>query len=139
MFNLFERGVWYLSAMDAQDAQKVIDVLEDWFQAVEKDEANSRIPDTNYKRFTKKECDELINMIDDYINEQIRRGWMRGEVDAGSDFYRISSDSAREAMAQDLYRVCESIAPQVKANVDMSVKRELEESSSQPPYNYGEF
>ncbi len=112
MFGLWpEINVSY--AMDEALSEAIIDVMDEWFWAIEDGSANQRTPDLDGRRFSEQECDELIHLIDDYSDAQLALGWGKNKgIDVGPGFERLEG-SAREAFTQDVYRVCAAVAPAI--------------------------
>jgi len=50
---------------------QVIDVMEDWFQAIEAGTANKRLPDISGTRYTKEEVDDFIDRIDKFFESEL--------------------------------------------------------------------
>lgn len=94
-------------------AQQVIDVMEEWFQAIEAGTANDRIPNPDDKSPSMEEANKMIEKIDKFIEQEVTEHddyWERTgmafkgkPIDKPSDFKRLVGLS-RIAFAQDIKR-----------------------------------
>ena len=94
--------------------KRVIACLQEWFNAIEDGTANDRLPDPNGRRFTEKETEEFIKVIDDYTEWEVtqhkdyhgRQGIVMTGVpmDLPTTFYELEGAS-REAFMQDVKEV----------------------------------
>lgn len=110
-------------------AKRVMNVLEDWFNAIEEGTANNRMPNPNGKMFDEEICDKLIKEIEEqttyevYFNNTYHaKVGMATEgvvMDAPSGFDRLEGQ-ARQAFAQDIYDILVEvyIAPRSEHTID---------------------
>lgn len=97
----------------SMDTQKVIDVLEEWFWAIEDGSANQRMPDPDGEKISAGRIDALIDTIDKFIEGQVTYSAVyfanKGKETKGkpmnepAEFNRLEG-AAREAFAQDVFR-----------------------------------
>jgi len=109
---------YHYDDMRQEDAQKVIDLLEQWFKDIESGIANTRLPDFDGKRYSEEECDRLIKLVDDLIDNEINmhpghwdfigRQTKGTPITQGADFNRLQG-LAREAFAQAVYAKIEEV------------------------------
>jgi hypothetical protein len=93
------------------DVDKVIAVLEDWFQSIEKKTSHLRLPDPDYKMYTDEEADKLIRYLDDYFHTEVETHptyWGDKGIDMPADFYRLKG-RARIRFMQDIRRAYERV------------------------------
>lgn len=117
----------YETGVGTSETQACIEVLDDWFWAMQEDTAKYRKPDPYYEvppgrpAWTDDRVNKLIFVIDEYLDAQVLGapgsnpeygGWAgKGNssssrspmCDAGSDFRRLELEQ-RYALAQDLER-----------------------------------
>ncbi len=96
--------------------KKTIDVMEDWFQAIEAGIANDRMPNRTDKRYDSSKCDRIIRKIDTYFQGQVDNHPVyfhpKGIKTKGvpmtenAGFERLEG-GAREAFVQDLLAIKE--------------------------------
>ncbi len=83
---------------------KVIEVMEDWFQVIENGTAHLRMPSN--KRIPEEEVDRVINYLDDEFQKEIDshvEHWKNKGIDTAPCFNRLEGTS-REAFVQDIKR-----------------------------------
>ena len=100
-----------LDEPEQSDAQFVIDVMEEWFVAIEDGSANLRYPDPLGVRYTEVEADAFVKLVDDFYEDEVvghYSYWQsiglksKGKsIDATPDFKRLEGAS-REAFMQDI-------------------------------------
>ncbi|KKN57546.1 hypothetical protein LCGC14_0560920 [marine sediment metagenome] len=83
---------------------KVIEVMEDWFQAIENGTAHLRMPGP--KRLSEEEVERTIKYLDDEFQKEIDSHaghWRLRGIDTSPCFNRLEGTS-REAFVQDIKR-----------------------------------
>ncbi len=98
-----------------ENVQRIIDVMEDWFWAIENDTANERLPDPHGERYSEEYIDGFIRIVDGFFEDELRehpRYWQGKEhkkpelkqgkiIDCPPDFNRLQGAS-REAFVQEI-------------------------------------
>ncbi len=101
--------------ISAEKAQRIIDILDEWFWAIENGTANRRRPDPDGQRYDADYVDNFIRTVDEFFKDELRRNarYWRGEVikkpdlksgkpiDIPPEFNRLEG-AAREAFVQEV-------------------------------------
>jgi hypothetical protein len=99
----------------AERVQRIIDILDDWFWAMENGTANDRLPDPDGAHYSEEYIDGFIRLIDGFFENELRkhaRYWQGKDfqkptlkhgkaIDIPPDFNRLKGLS-REAFVQEI-------------------------------------
>jgi hypothetical protein len=100
-------NIWGADAPE-EETRHIIDVLQEWFQALEQGTADTRMPDPAYRWRRHcpsiEEIDTLIREIDQYIEREWRNWGKARGFEAPAELWRLAPP-ARLALMQDLDQV----------------------------------
>lgn len=100
-------NIWGADAPE-EETRHIIDVLQDWFLALEQGTAPARLPDPAYRwrrrRPAVEEIDSLLAEIDQYIEREWRNWGKARGFEAPAELSRLAPP-ARLALMQDLDQV----------------------------------